>query len=704
MAAALESFLAPASIAVIGASPEATKLRGRLIELLVKNGYPGDLYPVNPAHTEIRGFRCYVSIRDVPTSVDLAIIVVPSEKVVAVVQECVEAGARNALIMSSGFAEAGPEHAKAQKRIGEIARRSGMRVCGPSAEGFHNEVGRVSATFSPAVDTDSITAIDAATRRCGVIAQSGGIGFSLYHMGRSVGLRFTHVVSVGNEVDLTAADFFDFMVDDPATSIVILFLETIRDPVRFIAAAERAAVARKPVVVIKVGRSAAGSRATESHTGSMAGWDAAYDAFFQQFGMIAVDDPARAILIAGAFATCPIPKGRRAAVVTVSGGGGAVVADALSAVGMELPELQPATQATIRTMIPFYGSAHNPVDVTGQAARTEAPLRIIELLASGDEVDMVVAVTTMSSVHRSPVDSVGLRRVVCAQKLPVLFYTYTVASQFARESLAAANTLTYQNSADVAAAVRALTDFAAFRPLPRRAAADTALPAISSSWIGPLAEYQVKDVLARYGIPVAESRLVCSASDLEQTAQSLRFPLAVKIQSPDIPHKTEAGGVRLNVGSMDDLRVAYNGVLDAARRHAPEARIAGVLLEKMVPRGVEIVIGVIRDPTFGPLMTVGAGGIATELYRDVARRLAPVTEEEAGEMLRQLRIYPLLTGYRGSDPCDIGSLTRLISQVSALLPRIASPIVELELNPVIVHESGNGCTVADALIVGDVHA
>lgn len=704
MAAALKSFLTPSSIAVIGASPEPSKLRGRLIELLIKNGYPGDLYPVNPAHTEIRGFRCYASIRDVPVSVDLAIIVVPSENVLAVVKDCVEAGARNALIMSSGFAEAGPEHAEAQRQIGALARRGGMRVCGPSAEGFHNELGRVSATFSPAVDKNSITAIDAGTRRCGVIAQSGGIGFALYHMGRSVGLRFTHVVSVGNEVDLTAADFFGFMVDDPTTSIIILFLETIRDPAQFIAAAERAAVARKPVVVMKVGRSAAGSRATASHTGAMAGWDAAYDAFFQQFGMIAVDDPARAILVAGAFSTCPIPKGRRAAVVTVSGGGGAVVADALSAAGMELPELQPATQATIRTMIPFYGSAQNPVDVTGQAARTEAPLRIVELLAAGSEVDMVVAVTTMSSVHRPPVDPAGLRRVVSAQKLPVLFYTYTVPSQLARESLAAANTLTYQNSADVAAAVRALASFAAFRPRPRYAQAGMALPALPDTWTGRPAEYQVKDMLSRCGISVPESRLVRCASELEQAAQALRFPLAVKIQSPDIPHKTEAGGVRLNVESMGDLLVAYESVLDAAKRHAPEARIHGVLLEKMVPHGVEVVVGVVRDPTFGPLMTVGAGGITTELYRDVARRLAPVTEDEAGDMLRQLRIYPLLTGYRGSVPSDVGSLTRLISQVSALLPRTGSPIVEIELNPVIVHDSGNGCTVADALVAGDLHA
>lgn len=707
MSDSLDTFLSPASVAILGASPEHTKLRGRLTELIIKNGYRGRLYLVNPGHREIRGLPCHGSIADVPEPVDLAVVVVPADKVVDAVEECAAAGARNALILSSGFAEAGAEQARAQERIGAIARRTGMRICGPNAEGFHNELQRISATFSPAVDLDADSVVDAGTRRCGVIAQSGGIGFSLYHGGRALGLRFTHVITVGNEVDLSAADFLEYLVDDPGTAVIVLFLETIRDPRRFLRAADRAARARKPIVVLKAGRSTAGSRATASHTGSMAGWDAAYDAVFTQFGMTVVDDPARALAIAGAFATCPLPRGRRAAVLTVSGGGGALMADALSAAGLELPELRPQTQAAIKAMIPFYGTARNPVDVTGQATRTGAPLKVIEQLAGGDEVDLVVAVTTMSNPTRPPVDPEGLAKVVDAQRTPVLFYTYTVVSPFGRQSLASAKTLTYQGVNDVAAAARALVDFAAFRyvpPLQPPAAGSERIALPAGSEDGTLPEYAAKALLARHGLPVAPHRLVRAEAELEEACAALAFPVAVKIQSPDIPHKTEAGGVRLDVANAEELRAARREVLAAAGRHAPQARIAGVLVEEMAAPGVEIIVGIVRDPTFGPVLTVGAGGVATELYRDVTRRLAPVTAEEAQGMLRQLRSFPLLSGYRGAPAADLQSLARLIATVSELPARLATPVAELELNPVIVHRAGHGCSIVDALVVVDAAA
>lgn len=702
LASSLNTFLEPRSVAIIGASPDHTKLRGRIVQILIKNGYPGALYLINPTHKTILGRTCHPAIAAVPAPVDLAIIIVPASKVVDALEECVAAGARNALILSSGFAEEGGAQSDAQERIAKIARDGGIRVCGPNAEGFHNEIGHISATFSPAVDLDPARHFTAAPRRCGVIAQSGGLGFSLYHVGRSMGLAFSRVVTTGNESDLTAADFLDHMAGDEETAVIILFLETVRDATTFMAAARRAALARKPIVVVKVGRSEAGGRATASHTGSMAGWDAAYDAMFRQYGMTVVDDPVRALAIAGAFATCPLPRGNRAAVVTVSGGGGALMADALTAAGLALPELRPETQAVTRGMIPSYGATRNPVDITGQATWTGAPLKIIEQLCAGDEADLIVAVLTTANETRVALDPEMFRPLVALQRKPILFYTYTVASDFARRALAAAGTLIYFSATDLAAAARSLVEYANFRLAapPAASAQDTkTAAALSGLEDGVVSEVRSKALLAGRGLRMPPGRLVTSVAELHAAGATLGYPVAVKIQSRDIPHKTEAGGVRLNVANRQALEAAYAAVLAATSRYAPQARIDGVLIERMAPTGIEMIVGLVRDDTFGPVLTVGAGGVTTELYRDVAHRLAPVSEDEAHAMLRKLTGFPLLSGYRGAPCADVAALAALIARVSAFAGEFSDSVSEVELNPVIVHAEGEGCSIADAMLV-----
>ncbi len=702
MTFSLDTFLNPESIAVIGASADHTKLRGKLCEFIVKNGYSGTLYFINPSHRSLSGRPCYPNMAALPGPVDLAIIVVPASGVLDALKECAHAGARNALIMSSGFAEEGGAQSGAQEEIAEVGRRTGIRICGPNAEGFHNEIKHISATFSPAVDLDPATLFTAAPRRCGIIAQSGGIGFSLYHRGRALGLNFSRVITVGNEVDLCVADFLLHMVEDDETSTIILFLEMIRKPDAFLAAAQRAAMAKKPIVVVKVGRSAAGGRATASHTGSMAGFDAAYMAAFQKYGVIVVDDLTRALAAAAAFTTCPLPRGRRAAIVTVSGGGGALMADALESAGLDLPVLRPDTQAEIRAMIPSFGSTHNPVDVTGQATRTGAPLKVIKRLAEGDEVDIIVAVTTMANTTRPPVDPEGLKEIVSAQKKPILFYTYTVPSDFGLRSLAQAQSVTFIGATDIGAAAGALVAYADFRPPAPFAPAERGRDGAASllkGLSGVLSEYRSKDILRGFGIPFAPHRLVRTRSDLKQASESIGFPVAVKIQSPDIPHKTDAGGVRLQIADAASLAAAFHDVMAAARSSAPAARIEGVLIEPMAPRGIEMIVGAIRDDTFGPMITVGLGGVYAELFQDVSRRLAPVTKSEAVEMLRELKTFPRLDGYRGAPKADISSFADLIVRISEFAAAYSDRVGEVELNPVIVHDSGRGLSIVDAMIV-----
>lgn len=693
-----ERFLNPRSVALFGASSDESKLRGRITRILAEGAYDGPIHFINPSHREVHGCACVADIAGVTEPVDLAIVVLPAANVVPALEACEAANVATVLIMTSGFAEEGGAQADLQERIAEIGRRSGMRICGPNAEGFHNERNGLSATFSPAVELDPADLYTATTRRAGIIAQSGGMGFSLYHRGRTMGLAFSAVVTTGNECDMTVADFLEYFVEDEGTDIIMMFLETVRDGPRFAAALERAGRAGKPVIALKVGRSAAAARATISHTGAMAGWDAAYDAAFRTHGVTVVDQPATALAAAVGFAANPLLAGRRAAVMTVSGGAGALCADTLSRIGFELPETRPELQEAIGKIIPTYGATANPIDVTGQATRTGAPMRVLEMLAEEDEVDLVVFACTMASAHRTPVDVDRLKALLEARRKPVLFFSYTLASEFGRRGLAEAGMVAFDRLDDVATVATALRDRAAYELRLQARGVAEAGPVRLEVEDGVVAEHRAKDLLRSAGFPVADFVLARDAADLERVPASM-FPVAAKVQSADIPHKTEAGGIRLGIADAQELETAHGDLLQTVRRSVPDARIDGVLIEPMTAPGVEVVVGVVRDATFGPVVTVGAGGIATELYRDVARRLAPVTESEAVEMLEELACFPLLQGFRGAAKADVAALAELVARLSRLEVAESGRQREIEINPVIVHDQGRGCTVADALML-----
>jgi acyl-CoA synthetase (NDP forming) len=700
----LDCFFAPASVAVVGASPDQEKIRGQLVPALRKNGYTGRLYPVNPSYNEVAGLGCFPSIAAIGSPVDLALVAIPAAGVPKALEDCAAAGARFAVVISSGFADGDSADRALQDEVAEIARRTGLRVAGPNSEGFHSEVARVTATFSPAMEPRAgEEPITATTRRIGVVAQSGGMAFALYNRGRALGLAFSEIVSTGNEADLTAADFFDHMVRDPATSIVILFLEAVRDPVRFIAAAERAAVTQKPVIVVKIGRSKAAMRAAASHTASMTGWGAAYDAAFKTHGMIVASDPDEALAIAAVLTTATLPRGNRVGIVTVSGGAGAWAADALAARGLEVPELSRELQATIAGFIPGYGSARNPVDITAQAVHSGGLMRAIELLVGCDEVDSVVVTVSLAREHRVSVDTELLGRLAADGSKPVLFFSYTLPSPLARRVLASGSTTIHTGLANLAAALRAAVERACFVPTPRPARRATTNSREIRRLIGgpdrTLTEHQSKAVLSAYGIAVPPGILVTELAALEPAAKALGFPLTLKIQSPDLPHKTEAGGVRLGLADQSAAHAAYRAIIDAVRSCRPDARIDGVLAQPMAPAGVEMIIGAVRDDVFGPIIMVGAGGTRTELYKDVTYRLAPVDANAARTMLRELRSAPLLSGYRGAPASDEAACAELIARISEFAVECRDIVREVEINPVVVHPAGKGITIVDALMI-----
>jgi acyl-CoA synthetase (NDP forming) len=696
----LDRFLSPRSVAVIGASPEPHRIRGALLRLLRKNGFPGAIYPINPSYADIHGLCCYPCITAVGLPIDLALVAIPAARVLHALEECALAGVGNAIIISSGFAEDSVAATDLQDRIAELARRTGMRICGPNSEGFHNEPDRVTATFSPATDREAASAAPTLPHRVGIVAQSGGMGFALYNRGLAVGLAFSIIVTTGNEADLTSADFLAHLVSREDTAGILMFLETIRDPEGFIAAAAAARAAGKPVVAMKIGRTAAGKAAASSHTASMAGWDAAYDAMFRRCSVVVARNVGEALAYMAALTTNPPARGLRTAVVTVSGGAGALAADMMCAAGLEIPELSSETQAQIRSFIPSYGATRNPVDLTANGAQGDGLLRAIEILSRDDAVDQIAVAISLSNATRVSFNHCGLKDILKAKRKPILFHSYTLPSSLGQSTLVEAGAPIFPSLETLAAAARML---AAYREIPGPALEPLALPDKVRSLLakanGPLSEHAAKNVLAAAGIAVPDSCLVRDETELEAAATSLGYPLAVKIQSADIPHKTEGQGVRLGISNGAALQDAFRSVLMAAKRYAPEARIDGVLLVPMAPRGVEVIVGIVRDAAFGPVVMVGAGGIATELYGDAVYRLVPVGEAEAIAMLGELRCASLLNGFRGAPRADVPALARLISHISRFAAAARDRIAELELNPVIVHPLGQGYSIADALLV-----
>src|SRR5258706_1957940 len=697
----LDRFFAPDSIALIGASRDLEKIPGRLLSMLRKNEFPGKIYPVNPNYGDIDGLKCFSSVADVGRPIDLAIVIIPAKAVLGALKQCAAAGVKNAVIISSGFAEEGGDSAAMQDAIAALAKKTGMRISGPNAEGFFSEVQRVAATFSPTVDIKpNEPRLIASKRRIGIVAQSGGIGFAIYHRARALGLALSYVISAGNESDLGAGEFFEYMVQDASTDVILLFTEGIREVENLLAAARRAAEIGKPVVVTKVGRSGAGERAAASHTASMAGWSGAYDAVFAKYGFIVSNDLDEAVTIAAVLTTNPMPKGDRVAVLTVSGGAGIWGADTVAMQGLQVPELSETIQAQISKLLPSYGATRNPIDVTAQGVHSGGLQKSIDLLDVSDEVDAMLVVLSLSSDTRMPFKQAELKPVLDAQNKPVVFYSYTLPSDFARKELAASGAVVLSGLTHVGVAMRQMAQRAKFKLAPPAAVAASPPCDLSAHLTSAtLSEFDSKSLLREAGIALPDEVLVTEKSALDGAIARVGFPLVMKIQSRDIPHKSEVGGVRVNIATKGEVFLAYQALLENARRHRPDAAIQGVLVGPMAKKGVEIIIGTMLDKTFGPMVMVGFGGITTELFRDVIYRPAPVSLPEAAAMLAELKAAPLLNGFRGAAKADIPALSQLISQLSMLAAAYADLSPEMQINPRTWHPEGEGVTIVDALVV-----
>jgi acetate---CoA ligase (ADP-forming) len=713
----LGALLWPDRVAVIGASPDPESLRGRIMRVIAGHPFAGALYPVSRSHAEIMGHKAYASVADLPAPADLAVLIIPAKHVPMELERCGKAGVRAAVVLSSGFAEAsGGEGAGLQEEMAAIARRFGMAVMGPNSEGFANTAAALCPTFSPAVEPSDRPLLPQGHERAqaAVIGQSGGIGFSFFDHGRAKELAFRYVVTTGNEACLETLDVADFILDEGKTSALLLLLEDVKSPDTFRRVAEKALRAGVPIITNKIGQSDAGARAAASHTAAMAGSYDAYRAMFRRYGLVEGSDTGEMVDMAAGFLAWGqrLPAGRRVGICTASGGGGGWMADACTAAGLEVPVLDAETRAMIDVHLPAYGTSQNPVDATAQAVHKVGYAGLAELVAASPLVDSVIVVLTARNPANLERQREGLTRLAAATAKPILPWSYTLPAPTSVRLLSEAGYPLFTDIQNCVGTCRAMADYRALRerflrPIEVRAPFEgdrsAALEALRSSG-HVLCEWEAHPLLAAYGIGAAGAgELVQSADGAAAAAQRLGGLVALKVQSPDLLHKTEAGAVALNLASPDAVRGAYARMLANARRHAPDARVLGVLVQPMAPPGREMIVGVKCDDTFGPMLMVGFGGVEVEVFKDAALGPLPLGESDARDMLARLKAAPLLGAFRGRRPADVDALVELMVRLGQLAGDHADTIAEIDLNPVLVHDEGKGVSVVDTLIVKHLH-
>ncbi len=704
-------LLWPQSVAVVGASSDIEGLRGRILQTILSHPFTGRVYPVSRSATEVQGLKAYPSVDILPEPADLAILIVPAQYVLTELERCGRAGCKAAMILSSGFAEEGEWGARMQDEISCIARHHDIAVSGPNSEGFANIPAAFCPTFSPVLDKNA-GPIEPARALCAgrvsVISQSGGLGFAVFDRARPRNIAFQHVVSTGNEAALEAFDFVDYMLDEGRTDVFLLLLEDVKSPEKFKRVAEKALRAAKPIVVGKIGRSEAGSRAVACHTAALAGSEKSYRAMFDRYGVIEAHELNDMIDFAVGFLACRdrMPLGRRIGICTASGGAGVWMADACAAAGLEVPVLDADTRKSIDVHIPSYGTSQNPVDCTAQGVHKQGYATFAHLVAQSPLIDAIVVVVTARRSAFLEIDLPKLENLKRDSSKPIFMWTYTLPSDRSVEILNGAGYPLLTGAASCARTIRALADYRTVRErvLNKPEAAVSPHPAVDkiraalAASAPVLNEYRARSLLEAYGINGNIGTLAGSAAEAEAAARLLGRTVALKVQSADIPHKTEIGGVALNIAPAD-TRAAYERVLENAKRLVPTAEIEGVLVEPMVPSGREVIVGINRDERWGPLLMLGLGGVMVEAVGDAVLAPVPLDHETALALIHRLKTSAAFGFYRGMPAADIDALADLMVKLSQFALDHSDDIAEVDLNPVIVHGKGDGVSVVDALIV-----
>ena len=699
----LARFFSPRSIAIIGASQDLGTISGQPLKHLVTHQYAGKLYPVNPKYQEILGVKCYPSLAALPETPELALVLINAARVAETLRECGKRGVPYAIVFSSGFSETGGKGVALQRELAGIAAEFDIGIIGPNCQGMINPADRVYAGFG------SIFSADYEPGRISMVSQSGGFGFSVMNLAAlDGGLHFRQMVTTGNEIGVSSLDFIDYFIDDAHTDIIACYIEGLKDAHRLIEVGNRALAKKKPIFAWKVGNTEQGQKAAASHTANLGGAMALYKAAFRQAGIIQVDDIQDVVDYSRAFQCGKLPAGNRVAIITISGGAGILMTDECVSRGMQVPQLAAATTDKLRDIVPSFGSLVNPIDVTAAIFSDLTMIsRTLNAVLDDPHVDSIAMIN--ASLMGDLAASVAREIVAVAKhsKKPI-FLTWSARDSVAQEAYAMLDAEKIPHYKSPVRCGRALSALSWYAEALRRAAALRAeeAPAITSvDARGMLAgktdtvtEFAAKQVLAQYGIGITQEELATSRKQAVALAQRIGYPVVLKVQSPDIPHKTEAQAVRLSLKSDAEVASAYDDILRNAKAYKSSARIDGVLVQEMVSGGIEAILGVTNDKLFGPAVMFGLGGIFAEVLQDVAFRIAPVTKAAALEMIGEIKGYAVLTGARGAAPADLDALADAIVRLSALALDLKDVVAELDINPLFVFPTGQGVKAGDALI------
>lgn len=692
-------FLAPKSIAVVGASERSGTI-GKAIISNILNGYKGEVYPITPSHESVFGKKAYKSVMDVPANIDLAVVVTPSKIVPAVMEECGKKGIKGAIIITAGFKEVGGEGEVLQKQVSEISKKYGTRIIGPNCLGVMN--------LSPHTMMNStFLKITPKTGNIALISQSGAICAALVEDAIAQDIGFSAVISIGNKVDMNETDLLAMLENDEQTKVIVMYLEDISDGRRFIDVCRKITKEskyRKPILVLKAGRTPEGARAAMSHTGALMGADEVYDAIFKQAGVIRVDGMQELFDYASAFAKQPLP-GEGVVIVTNAGGPGIISTDALSKYGLKMADIESA-RPKIDKMIPSYGTSRNPVDIVGDAdyARFE---NVLSEVLDHPNCGAVVVMCTPSAT----LDYDGLARVTVkmskSKGKTILASLMGLAEGTENKKILSEGGVPHYMYAELAIrALLSMYNYKAWLKVPKsdvktfkvdRESVREVFSNAKKQNRSHLIEEEGYEVLKAYGFPVPKSILAKNENECIKAAQEIGYPVVMKIASPDIIHKSDAGGVKVNLTNEQEVRNAYNSIMSSAKNYKSDAKILGVLVQELVRGGKETIIGAKQDPKFGPLLMFGMGGIYVEVLKDVVFRLAPINEYETKDMIDSIKTSKLLRGVRGEKPSDVNALVDCLLRLSQLVTDFPE-IAEFDMNPLLVLEDGKGCRAVDVRI------
>jgi len=693
----LAAFFKPKSIAVIGASREPEKVGHKIFRNLVSSGFQGGLYPINPKTKELLGFKCYPSVVEVPDEIDLAIIAVPARIVPMIAEQCGSKGVKGIVVISAGFSETGREGTMLERKLLDICRKYKMRMQGPNCLGIINTQSRMNASFA---------ATNPSSGNIAFVSQSGALGSTILNWALQNNVGFTSFISLGNESDLNAADFIEALAEDPQTRAIGLYIEGVKDGDRFIEVA-RKTTRKKPIIALKAGTTDVGVRAVSSHTGSLAGSDTAFTAAFRKTGILRVETLEELFDLVLAFKDQPLPKGKNVLIITNGGGPGILTADACEKMGLNLPLLEHGIREELRKSMPPHSSLNNPVDVLGDADENRYKLALEAGLKSRKIDGIIIILTPQAMTPTEKVAKVIADISKTSNKPIIAAFMGLDDDSLPIKTLQENNIPNYVFPEAAAYVLKRMYDYGLILKSEREEP-----PTFSD-----VDNEKVREILAKvrredrlnltveesfqvaeaYGISIPRARIARDSREAREIADSIGYPVVMKVVSPDVLHKTDVGGVVLNVNTGEEVERNYDAILRKIRASMPEARVSGVLIQRMVPQGKEVIVGAVRDIQFGPLMMFGLGGIYVNFLRDVSYRLCPLTRSEAREMIEETKAYTLLRGVRGERPSDIDSVIEVILKVSQIM-RFFKEIVEMEINPLFVYGENEGYSAVDVRI------